>query len=185
MATGAPLPDKQQCDRFHMCDETGKLAAEFLCEDGLVFDIISKQCALPFEIGREESSPLLLQEPQPIGNCPRQNGKWAVEDTCDQYIDCTSGVESLFTCQNHLVYDDSTGNCEHIDTANRSCCTDTVGESRFAAESDCRAFFTCAVYTGFHPRLGECPVGTVYNGARQICDEPKNVPTCANYYNEE
>ena len=186
------VSDKQQCDRFHMCDETGKLAAEFLCEDGLVFDIISKQCALPFKIGCEESNRLLLQEPQPIGNCPRQNGKWAVEDTCNQYIDCTSGVERLVTCQNHLVYDDSTGNCEHPDAANRSGCTaeelygftcpDTVGQSRFAAESDCRAFFTCA---GFHPRLGECPVGTVYNGARQICDEPKNVAKCANYYNEE
>merc|ERR1712098_377609 len=32
------VSDKVQCDKFHMCDETGKLAAEFLCEDGLIFE---------------------------------------------------------------------------------------------------------------------------------------------------
>merc|ERR1712202_85569 len=90
---------------------------------GLVFDTISKQCGLPFKIGCEESNRLLLQEPQPIGNCPRQHGKWAVDETCNQYIDCTNGIERLVTCQNHLVFDDSTGDCEHPDAANRDGCT--------------------------------------------------------------
>ena len=36
--------------RFHMCDEEGRLAAEFLCQDGLVYEPISKQCGLPFKI---------------------------------------------------------------------------------------------------------------------------------------
>ena len=188
------VSDNQQCDRFHMCDENGRLAAEFLCEDGLVFDSISKQCGLPFKIGCEASGRLLLQEPQPIGNCPRQNGKWAVEDTCNQYIDCSSGVERLVTCQNHLVYDDKTGDCEHPDVADRPGCTaeelygfscpSKVGQARFAAESDCRAFFTCAVYTSYHPRLGGCPVGTVYNEEREICDDPENVPRCKDYYKD-
>ena len=56
------VSDREQCDRFHMCDEEGQLAAEFLCEDGLVFDMISQQCGLPFKIGREESGRLLLQQ---------------------------------------------------------------------------------------------------------------------------
>ena len=56
------LSDGGQCDRFHMCDEEGQLAAEFLCEDGLVFDMISQQCGLPFKIGCEESGRLLLQQ---------------------------------------------------------------------------------------------------------------------------
>ena len=56
------VSDQQQCDRFHMCDEEGQLAAEFLCEDGLVFDMISQQCGLPFKIGCEESGRLLLQQ---------------------------------------------------------------------------------------------------------------------------
>ena len=38
-------------------------------------------------------------------------------------LDCTSGVERLVTCQNHLVFDDASGNCEHPDAANRAGCT--------------------------------------------------------------
>ena len=44
------ISDSAQCDRFHMCDEEGRLAAEFLCQDGLVYEPISKQCGLPFKI---------------------------------------------------------------------------------------------------------------------------------------
>jgi hypothetical protein len=56
-----------------------------------------------------------------------------------------------------------TGDCEHPDMANRVGCTaeelygftcpTTVGQGRYAAKDDCRAFFTCAVYTNYHPRL--------------------------------
>ena len=60
------VPDKKQCDRFHMCDEHGDLSAEFLCEDGLVFDTISQQCGLPFRVGCEQSGRLLLQQPDPV-----------------------------------------------------------------------------------------------------------------------
>jgi Chitin binding Peritrophin-A domain len=87
-----------------------------------------------------------------VGNCKRLNGKWGVKDTCNQYIDCTSGVERLVTCQNHLVFDDKTGDCEHPDTANRQGCTaeelygftcpTTVGQGRYPAKDDYRAFFT-------------------------------------------
>ena len=148
-----------------MCDEEGRLAAEFLCQDGLVYEPISKQCGLPFKIDCIGSSRTKLQEPQPVGNCKRLNGKWGVKDTCNQYIDCTSGVERLVTCQNHLVFDDATGDCEHPDAANRLGCTaeelygftcpTTVGQGRYPAKDDCRAFFTCAVYTNYHPRLSK------------------------------
>ena len=49
-----------------MCDEHGDLSAEFLCEDGLVFDTISQQCGLPFRVGCEQSGRLLLQQPDPV-----------------------------------------------------------------------------------------------------------------------
>ena len=51
-----------------MCDENGELTAEFLCEDGLVFDTISQQCGLPFRIGCEQSGRLLQQLPDPVRN---------------------------------------------------------------------------------------------------------------------
>jgi hypothetical protein len=34
-------------------------------------------------------------------------------------------------------------------------CPTTVGQGRYAAKDDCRAFFTCAVYTNYHPRLSK------------------------------
>ena len=68
-----------------------------------------------------------------------------MEDTCNQYIDCSSGVERLVTCQNHLVHDDATSDCEHPDAANREGCEDeelygfnypdTVSQARHATES--------------------------------------------------
>nr|AGN29570.1 peritrophins 3-A1 precursor [Acartia pacifica] len=186
------IADGAQCDRFHMCDEDGNLAAEFLCQDGLVYEPVSKQCGLPFRIDCLGSGRTLLQEPQAQGNCQRLNGKWAVAGTCDEYIDCTSGVERKVTCQNHLVFDDATGDCEHPDTANRAGCTaeelygfecpNTVGQARYPAETDCRAFFTCGIFTNYHPRLGGCPVNSVFNPASQACDDPENVPGCENYY---
>merc|ERR1712042_413693 len=134
------IADSVQCDRFHMCDEDGNLAAEFLCQDGLVYEPISKQCGLPFKI------------------------------------------------------DDQTGDCEHPDVADRQGCTaeelygfacpSTVGQGRYAADSDCRAFFTCAIYTNYHPRLAGCPQGSVFSPASQQCTEPKEVPGCENYYEE-
>jgi len=54
-----------------------------------------------------------------VGNCPRRNGKWAVDNTCNQYVECKSGIESLVTCQNHLVFDEQSGECDHPDIANR------------------------------------------------------------------
>ena len=92
-----------------------------------------------------------LKEPQGKSNCKRLNGKWAIAGTCDQYIDCTNGVERLVTCQNHLVYDDASGNCEHPDAANRAGCT---AEELYG--------FSCprsidggkfVVYTNYYPRL--------------------------------
>merc|ERR1711872_265964 len=75
------IADHVQCDRFHMCDEEGRLAAEFVCMDGLVFHPGSSQCALPFKAHCVEEGRTLLQEPKPEGNCQRQNGRWAIADT--------------------------------------------------------------------------------------------------------
>ena len=64
-------------------------------------------------------------------------------------------------------------------------CPISVGQARYGAETDCRAFFTCASYTNYHPRLGGCPFGMVYNEVSQICDDPDNVPKCKDYYQED
>merc|ERR1712168_320515 len=100
------ISDTEQCDRFHMCDTEGNLAAEFLCQDGLIYEPISKQCALPFKkTGNPCEGRPVSQEPKPVGRCQRQNGRWAVDNTCDEYIDCVSGVERSVKCQNFQVFD--------------------------------------------------------------------------------
>jgi hypothetical protein len=58
----------------------------FLCEDGLVFDGI--RCILPHGVNCEGRE--LLQEPQPSGDCPRQNGIFKMEE-CNKYLHCTRG----------------------------------------------------------------------------------------------
>merc|ERR1712098_347029 len=185
------IEDTKQCDLFYLCDEKGEQSG-FLCEDGLVFDPRTRRCGLPFDIdctGRDQ-----LQEAQPIGNCKRQNGKWAVPNTCDKYIECSEGVEKTVTCTDFLVYDTVKGDCNHPDIASRAGCTAEelygfscpagVRHGRFAAEADCRAFFTCGVTNDYHPRLGGCPLNTVFNPDKEICTDPEEVAGCENYYKE-
>merc|ERR1711970_708436 len=96
------VSDGVQCDKFHMCNEQGNLAAEFLCEDGLIFEALTKQCVLPFKSNCLREGKTQLQEPEPVGNCPRQNGKWAGADT-----DC----RAFFTCSVHTKYHPRLAGC--------------------------------------------------------------------------
>ena len=41
-----------------------------------------------------------------VGNCPRRNGKWGVENTCNQYVECSSGVERLVSQMQYLSWPD-------------------------------------------------------------------------------
>jgi len=184
------VSDDTQCDRYHQCQD-GEALAYFMCEDGLVYEPLSSTCALPFVVSCEGRTS--LQTPKPMGRCPRLNGRWAVDDTCDRFINCIGGQESEVICQNHLVFDTRTGDCAHPDVARRegctaeerfgfSCPTGILGQRLYAADQDCRAFFVCSVTTGYHPRLGGCPSGTVFNEKKQTCDDPKNVEKCQNYY---
>merc|ERR1712168_787927 len=190
------ISDNEQCDKFHMCDENGNLSAELLCEDGMVFETVSKECILPFHINCAREGRSKLREPKPRNRCPRLNGRWAIEDTCDMYIDCTSGIERQVKCENHLVFDEERGDCQHPDEANRAGCTAEeiygftcpTGDrslmlTRHPAEGGCRVFFDCGVHTMFNPRLSGCGVGTVFNEVTQQCDQPENVPRCKDYYN--
>merc|ERR1712168_849786 len=156
-------------------------------------DPVSHRCGSSFSTNC--TSRPQLQEPKPIGRCPRLNGKWAVPETCDRYLECIDGYEKETNCQNHLIFDEKTGDCEHPDVAERAGCTAEelygfhcptgVPHGRYQAESDCRAFFSCDVTTKFHPRLNGCPQDTVFNPEKKICDEPKNVKGCEDYYKSE
>ena len=85
------------------------------------------------------------------------------------------------------------GDCDHPDIAHRPGCTaeerfgfscpaGILGQRLYGADQDCRAFFVCSVTTNYHPRLGGCPVGTVFHEEIQACDDPKHVDKCRDYY---
>jgi hypothetical protein len=183
------VADTKQCDKFHVCTK-GFISASFLCQDGLIFD--GHRCSLPYNINCGTRS--LLQKPQPKGRCPRLNGNFPVEGTCNSYIFCQAGIERFVECPGFLVFDPKTGVCSHADAANREGCTAErqydfecpikSGHHTFPAPGDCRAFFTCQ-FPSYRPHLGGCSYGLVFNEKTQRCDEPKNVAGCENYYNEE
>merc|ERR1719318_2054403 len=89
------VSDKQQCDRFHMCDETGKLAVEFLCEDGLVFDIISSSATGSTCATRRAS--WLLSSCARTGWCSTSSDK----QQCDRFHMCdeTGKLAAEFLCE--------------------------------------------------------------------------------------
>merc|ERR1712137_199479 len=183
------LGDPVQCDRFHMCEPDGTLSAEFLCQDGLVYDPSTKQCGLPFNI--DCSTRPGLQDPQPVGRCHRLNGRWKVDGECDTFVDCAGGVERVVTCQKGKVYNDVTGECEYPDQANVPGCSvlDMYGYEcnpapwmrRDPDPTDCRNFFTCSIF--LPGRLSQCPMGSVFNPTTSQCDPPEFVPGCEDYYN--
>ena len=112
--TNGAFPDPDQCDKYWEC-RGGNLTSH-LCPDGLVYDLTTSvasfqvvtelpivtmrmcisqvgtgappsdgsRCSYPFAI--DCSSRTLLQPPQPRDNCPRQNGYFPVDGTCDQVI---------------------------------------------------------------------------------------------------
>lgn len=195
-ADKAPLiyysPDPKQCDKFHACSFTSQEATtSFLCEDGLVFD--GYRCILPHGVdckGRE-----LLQPPISSNQCLRQNGIYKAGDACNQYILCSRGVATPYTCAGNLIFDESKGVCAHpdqVELKSPECseairydftCPVKAGHYIHRSPRDCRAFFTCA-FPHYRPHLGGCPYGKVFNEKIQRCDVPANVEGCERYYEE-
>merc|ERR1712083_283601 len=111
---------------------------------------------------------------EPVTRCRPSEDRYFVADSiqCDRFHMCDRDGELAgeFLCQDGLVYGFE--------------CPNSVGQGRYPAETDCRAFFTCAIYTNYHPRLSGCPQGSVFDPVNQKCADPEDVPGCENYYNE-
>lgn len=66
-----------------------------------------------------------LGEPMPTENCPRMNGMFIVEGTCDQFYHCTDGQHTLITCPPGIIFDPKVGACVHADSVSRTDCAAT------------------------------------------------------------
>jgi hypothetical protein len=51
---------------------------------------------------------------------------------------------------------------------------------RFPDPKDCQSFYVCI--DGKVPRKNGCPHGSVYSEKTGMCDKPKNVPECKDWY---
>ncbi|ODM95337.1 putative chitinase 3 [Orchesella cincta] len=188
--------DSQQCDAYLECKEG--VAEKQLCPDGLMFnDKLTEfpryPCSYPQEV---ECGPRTRTQPaQSTGECPRQYGLFRSgngPDSCSSYMNCVGGKASVSQCPEGLAFDESTIRCDWPDLVPgcegavfRFQCPGVrvdadLGHPRYSDPEDCRKFYVCV--ENVKPRMHSCAVGFVFNPDLGVCDEPQNVPNCANYY---
>ncbi|XP_068217114.1 protein obstructor-E-like [Palaemon carinicauda] len=202
-STQCPSPngyfaDAVQCDKYYECVDD--VLTEKLCPDGMAFNDLNprvEKCDFIFQIDCAERPE--LQPPQPTDVCPRQNGYYPfpLETNCHQFYYCTNGVGNLITCPEGLVFSLKTGTCVWPEAAGRTNCASekvlnftcpkvgldvAVAHPRYADPDDCQYFYVCI--NGDTPRRNGCAFGQVFNSATKSCDEPREVPECADYYTE-
>jgi len=198
--TNGAFPDPDQCDKYWEC-RGGNLTSH-LCPDGLVYDLTTSvasfqvgtgappsdgsRCSYPFAI--DCTSRTLLQPPQPRDNCPRQNGYFPVDGTCDQYWFCGGDKPAtIHICPVTLVFAPDQGRCTWKGEANRPDCeeADTFHQDFLCPESgfgeylrypdpaDCRAYYVCV--QGAASR-SICPAGQAFHPTSVACSEEQSLP---------
>jgi len=190
------LQHPEYCDQYYLCDDNERI--DLLCDDGLVFDPKKEQCDLPYAVNCGNRTK--LHEPEPTPHCPRKNGMYPVEGSCDQFYHCTEGIAGLIKCPTGVLFEPSVGACVHADQTKRKDCsasdilefdcpsfgldTPRFGDhDRLPHPTSCRHFYMCLL-SGL-PRLGGCSLGLVFNPKTGRCDEPAKVPGCEDFYGDE
>ncbi|CAG0880326.1 unnamed protein product [Cyprideis torosa] len=160
---------------------------------------------------RTQSGRSQLPEESVSSECPTPNGVFADSYQCDRYYECVDNVISDKLCPDGLAYDDKypKGRCEflyavdctgreelHQDLISKFQCPENVTEElgggrdgqrhqhpRYFDPDDCQTFYVCI--DGVNPRKNGCPLGKVFNDVTKQCDDPKNVPECAEWYKDD
>ncbi|CAG0890806.1 unnamed protein product [Cyprideis torosa] len=200
-----PLPngffaDAFDCDRYYECKSN--VIQERRCPDGQVFNdysVLFGRCDFPFNVDCTDRPGLQPAKSSP--NCPRENGYFSHPDPtkCTEFFFCTDGVANPITCPGGLIFDPSKGSCGWPEEVKRKGCAgediyqfecpetalkdaQAQGQQhpRYVDVYDCQFFYICI--DGKVPRKNGCPLGQVFNDVTGSCDEPKNVPDCADWY---
>jgi hypothetical protein len=195
------IGDSKQCDKYHECGTAGKLV-DRLCDDGFVYSLEISQCDYPHNVDCSKRA-LLQPSKSTDPDCPRMNGFYPFPPavSCQKFMHCLEGKAYEKTCPEGVIFDDTKGACVHPDLATRHECSATEllkftcpnegkpfsklkfgNHDRFRNPADCRKFYIC--FADGSPRLGGCPIKTVFNSKSGKCDSPKNVPECVNYYDQ-
>jgi len=194
----ATHPHPEYCDKFYLC-ENGTLTLE-TCENGLLCDgkgAVHNHCNYNWGVDCGKR----FNEIAPISTpgCLYQFGIYSKTTGCDtSYIKCAYGVPYESPCTPGLVYDDKSHSCIWADELLDRCdpehvvgfrCPDKVEPDtiaykfwpypRFTIPGECGRLITCV---NGYPRLITCGDGKVVDEYSLTCDDPINVPKCANYY---
>jgi hypothetical protein len=196
------IADSKQCDAYHECVKSGKLLPR-LCDDGFQFSEEIKACDYPHNVncsGRE----LLQESPSTNPDCPRMNGFYPFPpaDSCQKFYHCLEGKAYEKTCPDGVIFDPSKGTCMHPDRSKRPECSAKKvlnftcpnhgkkfvrlrfgDHDRLPHPTNCRKFVICLA--DGNPRVGGCPLGKVFHPKLGICDSPKQVPECRDYYGKK
>ncbi|CAG7824262.1 unnamed protein product [Allacma fusca] len=196
------IGDTGFCDKYYDCGSNGKLI-EKDCDDGFVFSLEITKCDYPHNVNCTER-PELQPSKSTNEQCPRMNGFYAfpASESCQKFYHCLEGSAYEKTCPEGIIFDDTKGACVHPDMAGRKDCSASKvldficpnAEKRFsklrfgdhdrhAHPSDCRKFYVCT--RDGQPRIGGCPIGKVFNPKTGVCDQPKRVPNCKDYYGKK
>merc|ERR1719228_3075480 len=167
-----------------------------LCPDGLVLSLAKGGCDFQYKTdctGRSK-----LQEAKGQGACPRENGRYLLPESCNQYVDCRGGEAHVQGCGAGAVFDELLG-CVHPDETDRPGCSATdqyefqcphfglqqrFGDhDRLPHPTDCKLYYVC-LRNGL-PRLNSCKKPMVFNQETGLCEEQSKVVGCEGYYNLE
>jgi len=196
------ISDSQQCDKYHECTKGGKLL-ERLCDDGFVFSEEIHACEYPHNVNCSARPD--LQETTSINpDCPRMNGFYPFPpaESCQKFYHCLEGKAYEKTCAEGVIFDPKVAACIHPDQVRRpDCAARTVlnftcpnygkkfvrmrfgDHDRLPHPTNCRKFYIC--FSDGRPRVGGCALGKVFNPKQGICDSPKKVPECKDYYGKK
>lgn len=199
-------PHPRNCDQFYKC-ENGTLTLE-TCENGLLYDgygAVHHHCNYYWGVNCGERVSELIPDPAryPESVCEYAFGLFKVSKGCDiYYYRCAYGEAEEVPCEKGLAYDERTHTCNWPDLMieEYGCdpekvvgfrCPDVsslpansltrqfLPYPRYPVPGDCARLVTCV---NDYPRLMNCGYGSVFNENTLSCDDPENVPSCANYY---
>ncbi|XP_033113936.1 fibrillin-2-like, partial [Anneissia japonica] len=161
------------CARYFSCSnyQTHKLE----CQHGLVFNP-KGYCDWPANVpGCSDQS---------NGACSgRQDGLYLYPSNCGKYIQCGGGVEYRWQCQDGLVFNPRTGNCDYPYNV-PECSTASQVDDPFCQgkldgsyknPADCTTYFICS--SGNLQTAG-CFFNLVYNEVLKRCDFPYSLIEC-------
>lgn len=193
---GYLVADPRQCDRYAECTPEGRKVIS-LCPDGLVVSLSAAACDLPAKV--DCSTRPKRQPAAKSGLCPRANGVFPLDLSCNRYLDCREGQLFIQSCGAGAVFDPNLG-CVHPDETTRPGCTaeeqynfhcpnpkELVSRNlkfgdhlRLPHPTDCRLFYACLV--NGQPRLLSCEKPKVFNPESELCENQDFVRGCEDTY---